>query len=806
MQESPALSKKHATSQSLGKLVDFDQTPYGIAGNTDYGRFEVMAYSDHTFRIRITLEENFETLSYALVAEPKTELVQIEDTDNEIILRSNAMELRVSKDTVRFSFYDLNGNLLNEDDKAFGTSWIGEQVTTYKTMQDGERFIGLGEKTGPLDRRGKGYQNWNTDRFAYGPEADPLYATIPFYIGLHHGLAYGIFFDNSHKSHFNFGASNDRFSSFSADSGEMNYYFMFESSLPGIINEYTTLTGTIELPPRWSIGFQQCRYSYYPDKAVETLARNFREKSIPADVIVFDIHYMEAYKIFTWDKDTFPDPAGLLKKLRDQGFHVVVMCDPGIKIEEAYEPYLDGLEKDVFLKYPDGSPYSGEVWPGWCHFPDFTNEKTREWWASKFKGYMELGVDGFWNDMNEIATWGQMLPELIEFEFEGQKATTRKGRNIYGLMMAKSTFEGTKALLNGKRPFNLTRAGYSGIQRYGALWTGDNVASDEHMIAGVRLVNSLGVSGVTYCGFDTGGFAGDANVNLFTRWLTIGAFTPFFRVHAMINSRASEPWSYGEESEQTSRNYISLRYRMMPYLYSLFYEASQSGMPVSRTLALEHPHEDRVYDHRYQNQFTFGPYVMVAPVESYKEFLQVFLPKGDWYGFHDGKKYQGDQEVIVPAPLDKLPLFIKGGAILPMQKNIQHDGEDPGPDLILHVYNGQKNTAFELYEDDGTSYAYEKGAYRKRKISFSPSEKQIHISEGEGTYSSPFSRIKLVLHGFENLAASINGAELPLEKSYFSFLQPITKFDPLGAEGSVEKETIQGGTFDIPSGDIKVTW
>ena len=406
---------KSVTSKSLGHLKSFTKSDIGITGVTDHGHFRIIIYSPSVICVGISADEQFEDFSYSVVASPKDTTFDLKEDLKEIVISTSETKLVCTKNPVRFKFTDLHGNIINEDDAGLGTAWIGDQSTTYKKLQEGERFIGLGEKTGPLDRKGSGYQNWNTDAYAYHSGTDPLYCSTPFYIGLHHQQVYGIFFDNTHKTFFNFGASNNRFSSFSADAGEMNYYFINGKNVGEIIQHYTWLTGRMELPPLWSIAYQQCRYSYYPDTEVLSVARTFREKNIPADTIVFDIHYMDKYKIFTWDSKNFADPKGMIDTLKEMGFEVVIMCDPGIKIEEGYEPYDDGVAKNTFIKYPDGENYAGQVWPGWCHFPDFTNPTTREWWAQKFKDYVAIGVEGFWNDMNEIATWGNALPENIEF-------------------------------------------------------------------------------------------------------------------------------------------------------------------------------------------------------------------------------------------------------------------------------------------------------------------------------------------------------------------------------------------------------
>ena len=795
-------------SRSLGELIHWQKESFGISGKTAHEKFTVKLYNDNIARICITKEADFENFSYSIIAEPlKFSFDTIEDAE-QIQLTTSGFILEIKKKEVRFVFRKLTGEIINEVDAAFGTSWNGDQTTTYKKLQKGERFIGLGEKTGPLDRKGAGYINWNTDKYAYGPGDDPLYCSIPFYIGIHHNLAYGIFLDNTYKTIFNFGASNDRFSSFSADSGEMNYYFMYGNTVGEIIKQYTLLTGRMELPPLWSIAYQQCRYSYYPDKEVINVANTFREKDIPCDVIVLDIHYMEKYKIFTWSKKDFQDPKKLLKDLRQLGFEVVLMCDPGIKVEDGYQTYEDGLKNDVFIKYPDGTNYTGQVWPGWCHFPDFTNPKTRKWWKDQFEDYVSLGVRGFWNDMNEIATWGNMLPENIEMDFEGNRSSMKRGRNIYALQMARSTYEGTKELLKNKRPFNLTRSGFAGIQRYAAVWTGDNVAYDEHMMLGIRIVNSMGLSGIAFAGYDVGGFVGNADSKLFSRWVSIGAFSPFFRGHSMINSRDSEPWSYGEEVEQVSRNYIRFRYQMLPYIYSLFYEASQTGMPVQRSLAIDYTHHAKVYEGQYHHQYLFGPSILVAPAESNKEFVKVYLPEADnWYYLYNGTKHEGNSEFIIECPFHKLPVFVKAGAIIPMQLVQPHTGVK-NELLILHIYAGKTKTQFEFYEDDGLTFDYQKNNFVRRTIEYAPGEKRILLHASSGSYHTHIKKVKLVLHGFEDslTGLNVNQENKTTQSELNRFFNRLEKFDPIKEPEPAPEEKVSVVEFDYITKEITIEW
>lgn len=767
-------SFKSVRSVSLGDLSAIDVVTNSVILHTNSGHARVMAYPEDIIRISASRDTTFEDFSYSVIAEPTGKFVKIE-SDKAITLSHGSLNLEINRNPLRFTFRNANQEVLCEDDHAFGITWNADQVTCFKKLQDGERFIGLGEKTGPLDRKGNGYTNWNTDAFGYGSGSDPLYGSFPVYFGIHHGLFYGIFLDNTHKSFFNFGASNNRFASFAADTGEMNYYFFHGNSIGELIKKYTTLTGRIEMPPLWSIGYQQCRYSYYPDTEVLTLAQTFRDKNFPADTIVLDIHYMQDYKIFTWNKKDFSDPKALLDKLKNLGFHVVVMCDPGIKVEAGYDAYDDGLASKVFINYPDGTPYTGQVWPGWCHFPDFTSSKTRAWWKSKFTDYVALGIEGFWNDMNEIATWGHALPEHIELDFEGNKSTMRRGRNIYGMQMSRATYEGTKSLMQGKRPFNLTRSSFAGIQRYSAVWTGDNVAYDEHMLLGVRLVSGLGLAGVPFAGYDVGGFVGDTSSDLFARWISIGAFAPFFRGHTMINSRDSEPWSFGEEVEQIARNYIRFRYRLLPYLYDLFYEASQTGLPVQRTLAIEFPLEPRVYDGLYYNQFMVGSAILVAPVESNKQYLKVLLPPGTWYSLYNGHKYAGNTEMIVECPLHRLPVFVRGGSVLPMQEVQATAGFSDN--LHLHIY-AEGESELTHFEDDGDTFAYQKGLHHKRKIEFRNNTLKLGAADGER--ASGVKELTLIFHGFYNLkGVNINGSFIEAKPFINSFFSGLEKFDPI---------------------------
>lgn len=790
-----------------GKVTAVSIQGQEIRITTEKAFASITAYSPSVIRVRIDKQALAKDFSYAVIARPVPFQPRITQNDQQVTLETDSLVVRISKNPFAITFLKTDGTVINTDEPGLRTSWIGEEVTTYKSMQEGERFIGLGEKTGNLDRKGNAYTNWNTDAYGYTVGQDPIYATIPFYIGIHHGLNYGIFFDNTWRSDFNFGASNNRFSSFSANGGEMNYYFIYHQRVADIITAYTNLTGRMPMPPLWSLGYQQNRYSYYPDTEVYRIAETLREKQIPADGITLDIHYMDAYKLFTWNKTRFPDPSAMNAKLAKLGFKTTVIVDPGIKVEKGYAAYESGLQSDIFIKYTDGQPYTGQVWPGWCHFPDFTSAKGREWWKTQMETYTRAGVSGLWNDMNEIATWGQKMPDNVLFSFEGNPVTHQQAHNVYSLQMVRASYEGARAVTPGKRPFILTRAGYAGLQRYSAIWTGDNRAEEDHMLLGIRLMNSLGLSGVAFSGMDVGGFTGNPTPSLYARWMQIGAFIPYFRNHTGINTKSAEPWAFGEEVLEISRNYINLRYRLLPYLYSNFYDATQTGLPFMRTLALHYTHDPKVYDTRFQNQFCFGPSFMIAPFESKQDYAPVYLPAGKWYELYTDSLEEGNREKMLTLSIQQLPVYVKESSIIPMQSLIQNTTEKPTDTLFLHVYKGNVKNEFVYYEDDGETYAYEKGAFYKRRMIYDPAANSIILEKPAGQSSSHFSTISLILHGFgEQEQISVNGKNIALEQDNIAFIQPVSRFDPQGESNPVISCKVRKAAVRNVKEEIVIKW
>lgn len=738
---------------NIGNLKEYKLIPHGVLLTAHNAKLQLIAYKSDVVRIRMTKEAEFITdFSYSIIQQPVGEMM-VKDNGNELVLTTSAIHIKIKKQPLRIELYNISMDSLCLDDDQYGISWIGDEITSYKKLFSDEKFFGLGEKTGPLNRRGNGYENWNSDVPAYTLNQDPLYSTIPFYIAAHSGhITYGILLDNSYRSIFNFGASCDnQFSSFTVTSGEMNYYFFAAQGVQQIISDYTWLTGHAKLPPLWSLGYQQCRWSYYPESEVMSLAKNFRDKKIPCDVIYLDINYMDNYKVFTFHPEHFPNPKEMVEELKKMGFHVVVIVDPGLKVEKGYFGYDEGIKNHYFVCYPSGEPYVAEVWPGRSHFPDFTNPKVRFWWGSMFNCYTQVGIEGFWNDMNEPSAWGQKIPDMVEFDFDGNPTNMKEAHNVFGMQMSRSTYEGARKNMGDKRPLVITRATYAGGQRYSTIWTGDNFASDDHMLLGVRIVNSLGISGFPFAGPDLGGFIGQTTRELMTRWLSIGVFTPFMRNHSDYGNYYREPWVFGKDWEEIQRELINQRYRLLPYIYSTFKQATENGIPVCRTLAINYTFDNLIYNNTYENEYLFGDNILVCPVTSHELISKVYLPQGNWYRFSTGQFYQGKNEILVESALNDLPVFVKAGALITMQNVTQYTLEQTDGILQIHLYKGDQGSSFNLYEDDGSTYNFEQGDYYKRNIQYNPASWEIVISAKEGKATSRFHQIKIIFHGFSKI-------------------------------------------------------
>jgi Alpha-glucosidases, family 31 of glycosyl hydrolases len=688
----------------------------------------------------------------------------VTEVEGYVKIKTSSVEVSVWKRDFNISFRDDDG-IIDQDYEGYGMGYCGSGVCCYKAVDGDRHFYGFGEKTGPLNKMGWDTINWNTDEpEKHDDTTKSLYVSIPFYVGLNGKRAYGIYFDNTYKTCFNMGKDNKAYSNFASEGGMLTYYFIYGPQIKDVVEGYTCLTGRMKMPPLWALGYQQCRWSYYPEEKVLEIAQNFRERDIPCDVIYLDIDYMDGFRVFTHDNRRFPDFKGMIQKLHGMGFKVVTIIDPGVKIDKNYDVYREGIEKGYFTKDSSGSPFKGKVWPMDSVFPDFSKREVRDWWGDLNGRLFKDGVDGIWNDMNEPSVFdtdSKTVSEDAVHDGDGYPMSHKEFHNLYGMMMDEGTYRGFLRNKENTRPFLLTRSGFAGIQRYSAIWTGDNMSLWEHLKLSIPMNCNLGLSGVAFIGNDVGGFNKDTTGELLTRWMEVGAFLPFFRNHSTVMTKNQEPWAFGSEVEDICRKYIKLRYAILPYLYNLFYESYKDGHPIIRPMVYEYQGNEKT--HTIDDQFMFGEAFLVAPVMNSGSIeREVYLPHGRWVDFWKGKSYEGGCSIRVDAPIDHLPLFVKSGSIIPMWDSMSHTGEREDVALALNVFGGE-NAEYTYYEDDGATLGYEGGIYNLTKFEYTACDSgfDFNINSIHHAYNGTKGYVINIVSCFNpsNVSAVIDGCE-----------------------------------------------
>lgn len=601
-------------------------------------------------------------------------------------------------------------------------------ASAYLDVPQGTSLYGGGEVTGPLLRNGQSIKLWNTDSGAYSVDnGKRLYQSHPWVMGVRpDGTSFGILFDTPYKAKL---TTTDERINFETE-GELFRIFVIDRESPqAVIKGLAELIGTMPMVPRWALGYQQCRFSYTPASRVIEVADTFRIKRIPCDVIWMDIDYMDGYRIFTFNPQTFPDPAALNRDLHIRGFHSAWMIDPGAKVDSTYFVYKSGTANDVWVKTAQGKEFHGDAWPGACAFPDFTQPKTVRWWADLYKDFLDKGVDGVWNDVNEPQisnTPTGTMPEDNK-HLGGDKIPAGphlKYHNVYGYLMVKASREGIMKARPQNRPFILTRSNFLGGQRFAATWTGDNASWVSHMTMSVPMILTLGLSGQPFSGADVGGFLFNPDADLFGRWMALGAFYPFSRGHACAGTINKEPWAFGQKVEDVSRMALERRYVLLPYYYTLLHEASETGMPIMRPVFFADPKDTLL---RAEEQaFLIGENLLVVP-----EWAQnPALPKGIWRNL---SLIPGDDKDSYQAKLK-----IRGGAIIPTGKIIQNTNEKSLDPLTLLVCLDEKGEAHgTLYWDEGDNWSFKDGNYSFQHftaIRTADNKVQVKITQKKGKY------------------------------------------------------------------------
>lgn len=754
-------------------------------------KLSVVALADRILRVRLSRPDlPTEDASWAVPADRRAGRAETSLAPHS--LHTAALNVTVDPATLALTVTDHDDRLIHADAPRPFT-FDGDGFSLFKQLGDQQRIHGLGDKTGSLDRRGNSFAMWNTDQWGFGTASDPTYKSIPFYLadggdaGCH-----GLFLDNTWRSWFDFGHRRAGEIEIAAEGGAIDYYLIHGPTLAEVTRNYAWLTGPAPLPPRWALGFQQCRWSYETEADVRALADRFKAEAIPLDVIWLDIHFQDRNRPFTVDATAFPDLAALVAELKAQGTRTVVITDLHVAQapDEGYAPYDQGTAGDHFLRRADGSVYAGEVWPGPSVFPEFTRSASRGYWGSLFGDFVHMGVAGFWNDMNEPAIFtypSKTMPPDVVHRIEGDGFAPRSAphaeiHNVYGMLNTRATAEGLAALRPNERPFVMTRASYAGGQRYAATWTGDNVSSWEHLRLSIVQLLSLGLSGFVWSGCDIGGFTGGPSADLFTRWIQIGAFMPIMRAHAANGTPRAEPWVHGKTHTRLRKTAIEWRYRLLPYFYALARQAEERGDPVMRPLAWDYPEAAAATHGDLACTFTFGPSLLVAlsPKPESPQPYDVCLPAGGWYDFWTGLRVEpsftadcGAFAAVSEVPrIERLPVFARAGAIIAMQPLVQSTLHTPRPELTLHVYPGASGETM-LYDDDGESLDYRQGDSFSQCARWDDTATVLTLDPPQGTHRPWWNRIKVVIHG-QNAPRSAERDGKPVSAAFDAAAQTLT--------------------------------
>jgi alpha-glucosidase len=725
----------------------------------------VTAISDAVVRVRISRDGRFPDGSWAVPAGVRARSVAVKPVADGFSTVSLAVH--VDRATGEISLSDLKGHVISRD--AAPVRHEGKGFMLRKALPIAEHVYGMGDKTGPLDRRGATFTNWNSDTFGFGAFTDPIYKSIPFYIAAGgEGGAYGLFLDNNWRSTFDFGHRTDGVIEISAVDGPIDYYLIAGPSIGEVVRRYTDLTGKAPFAPIWALGYQQSRWSYMSDAEVRAIAARYRALDFPLDLIWLDIDYQDRNRPFTVNRAAFPDMRKLNADMNGLGIRLVAITDLHIAAApgEDYAPYDSGMAGRHFVRGADGKTFVAPVWPGPSVFPDFTRAATRAWWGGLYKDLADDGFAGFWNDMNEPAVFETPtktmplgnLHRIESDDFAPRDATHAEIHNVYGMENTRATFEGLERLRPNLRPFVMTRASYAGGQRYAATWTGDNSSTWDHLRLAVQQMISLGLSGFSYSGADVGGFTGGASPELMTRWFEVAAFTPVFRDHSMKEAPRAEPWVDGPEQLAIRRRYVEARYRLMPYLYGLAEQNARTGDPIMRPVFYDYP--DALASTCDQSlSFTLGRDLLVAgpPKPESPAPFDICLPSGGWYDYWTGLKVSAAKLTLKP-DLASLPVYVRAGAILPRQPLVQSTAERPQGPLDLQVYPGE-DCRGTLYLDDGVSV---NGPSLRQAISCetTPSGLRLHFDERQGAYPPWWKSIRVTVHGWDGPARVAGATEV----------------------------------------------
>jgi alpha-glucosidase len=731
--------------QTPGDVVDRQIAPDGAIFHYRNAKLTVKFLNDTL--VCISWEPGKLPIPYTIVPQEWEKIiVNNEQSENEVILSSKSLRLTIGRDG-GIQFSSLDGSSLRTD---FPPQIAGNSWRLITSLREDEHLFGLGERAAPFNLIGGSYRSWNTDPGgSYSSGDDPLYICTPVMMALGSTGPYLVYFENTFPATFNLQSP----ATIQFSGGALQYYFI-HGTPEELLAQYTQLTGRPPFPPRWVFGYHQSRWGYRTDAEIRDVVAGFESHRLPISAIHLDIDYMDGYRVFTADKSRFPDLRSLSEELKDKKVNLVTIIDPGVKKDTSYPIYQDGIQNKIFCRLKNNKVLHGVVWPGWAAYPDFTDDATRQWWGKQYRYYLDAGVSGFWHDMNEpvsFSAWGaNTLPHTTKHKLDGQPGNHLEAHNLYGLLMNKAAYEALRLLNPDQRTWLISRSGWAGLQYYAWNWTGDVASTWEALRQTLITLMGLSLSGHFFSGSDIGGFSGNPSAELYLRWFQLSTFVPFFRTHSAVGTNRREPWIFGEPYTSIIRQFLILRYQLIPYLYTLAWRSHEEGTPVIRPLFWNHPELSSSWD--IDDQFYLGDDMLIAPVlQSACDSRKVVLPPGDWYLLWDDTYYQGPATITIPVSLERIPIFIRAGCIFPRENNLQLD---------LHIYPTKEyHAAGMLYSDSGDGF----GNWRLDKFECHWDDGGLNLSrQVTGDYPYPYQDLNVIFHGSPVKRAQINGEEIKL--------------------------------------------
>src|SRR5579875_3535866 len=691
----------------------------------------------------------------------------VRESTDEVEVQMGDCKILATREPFHLRYSLANGDVVLEEVKQGGLSWSYWDYSLRYVLSPEDQFYGMGQVDQlsaevDLNHRGHLREVWNQ----HSPPAVTIFPSVLSLRG------YALLVDNPCRATWDLGYTDPRSFSYRARGGGLQYYVILGPELPRILHSLLELTGYPPLPPRWTLGLLQSRYGYGSRQELEEIASQFRSRQLPCDALILDVFWFREMGDLAFDPQRWPQAGEMIKGLKRQGFRTVVIEEPYLTRQS--QNYPEAQRRGYLARHYDGSTYTFDFWPGQCALLDFTNPAARNWWTEQHRPLLEMGIDGWWADLNE--------PSKHPQDMAHHGGSAEAVHNLYPLLMQQAISAAYERYAPGRRTFILSRSAYAGSQRYGVgWWSGDVERTFAALRKQVAVGLSAGLAGIPLWSSDVGGygFAGECTPELYVRWFQFGAFTPLLRPHGDENQKR-EPWQFGSQVEAICRMYLRLRYRLLPYIYTLAREASSSGTPLMRPVIMEFPGDAAASN--LADQYLFGPDILVAPVtEADAVSRPVYLPAATWSDFWTGARVQGPCTIEAAAPLDRLPLYIREGAIVPMGPDLQYSGELPLDPLTLAIYPASGRTrSFTLYEDDGESTDYRAGAFAQTRFDVAETDGTIRWRAGAraGGLAIPSRTLLLEFHHCRQpRQASWAGASLPAAPSLASLhLMPAGAF------------------------------